>query len=184
MDKERLITADNMDEIWQQITEEIDNSELGYSFIINCQNKKVFLDIDIDPGGGFEGGYQFTKLRSQLENAGEFRFALHHQGLLDEIGKFFGMEDVATGYSEFDKKVIVKTNDLAKVKSIFSEKHTRMVIEDLNDFKFHITQHHIDETENKAYFLELNIEEAITDMIRLRQIYNAFSSVLTGIGNF
>ncbi|MEO6290004.1 MAG: hypothetical protein ABIO76_08795 [Ginsengibacter sp.] len=179
--KEKLITSGNIDEIWQQVTEELDNNELGYSFIINYENRKIFLEIDVDPGGGFEGGYQFTNFRSLLESPGEFRFALHHQGLLDEIGKFFGMEDIETGYAEFDKKVVVKTNDPAKIKSVFSAEDTRKTLEYLVNFKFHITQHHVDETNNKANFLELNIDDAITDMILLRQIFNTFYSVLARI---
>ncbi len=101
--------------------------------------------------------------------------------MLDEIGKFFGMEDIETGYPEFDKKVIVKTNDASRLKSLFSEKNTRMPFIDLSDFTFHITQHHIDETHKKADFLELSIEEAITDIPRLKLIYNAFSKVLDAI---
>ncbi len=183
MDKEKLITADSIDEVWPQITEDLKDNEFDYSVIISIQNRKVYLDIDIDPGGGFEGGYQTTTLKSRLEKAGEFRFALHHQGLLDEMGKFFGMEYIETGYPEFDKKVIVKTNDVSKIKSIFSEQQTRMPFEDLSDFTFHISQHHIDETDNKADFLELNIEEAITNIPRLKLIYNAFSKVLDSIEN-
>ena len=93
------------------------------------------------------------------------------------------MEDIETGYPEFDKKVIVKTNDAAKIKSLFSEKDTRLPFENLTDFTFHITQHHIDETETKADFLELNIEEAITDIPTLKQIYTAFSTILDAIEN-
>ncbi|MDQ6889069.1 MAG: hypothetical protein M3Z56_02135 [Bacteroidota bacterium] len=181
MESEKIISGNNIDEIWRQITPALNNNELSNSFIINQQNRKIFLNIEIDPGGGFEGGYQTTTLQYRLEKPSEFKFALHHQGLLDEIGKFFGMEDIETGYAEFDKKVIVKTNDPEKLKSVFSEKHTRAVFEELMNFTFHITQHHIDETETKADFLELNIDEAITDAERLYCIYHAFISVATGI---
>ncbi|MEP6584177.1 MAG: hypothetical protein ABJA90_07915 [Ginsengibacter sp.] len=183
MENEKLITADNIDAVWSQVTEDLTDNEFAYSVIISFQNKKIYLDIDVDPGGGFEGGYQTTTLKSRLEKAGDFKFALHHQGLLDEIGKFFGMEDIQTGYVEFDKKVIVKTNDTARIKSVFSEKESREPFEDLANFTFHITQHHIDETDNKADYLELNIEEAITDIPRLRQVYTAFSNVLDAIEN-
>jgi hypothetical protein len=180
MVKEKLVTAGNMDEIWQQITDELDSSDLGYSFIINYEARKIFLEIDQDPGGGFESGYEYTKLRSRLEDPGEFRFALHHQGLLDEIGKFFGMQDIQTGYPEFDRKVVVKTNDAEKIKSVFAEEHTRKIVKELTNFKFHITHDHL-EKGKKDYFLELNIEEAITNMITLRQIFNAFYAVLARI---
>ena len=183
MEKEKLITANDINEVWPQVAKDLRENEFSYSVIISIDNRKVYLDIDVDPGGGFEGGYQTTTLKSKLEHAGAFRFALHHQGLLGEIGKFFGMEDIETGYPEFDKKVIVKTNDPSKIKTIFSEKQTRIPFEGLTDFTFHITQHHIDDTDKKADFLELNIEEAITDVSRLKLIFNAFSSVLDSIEN-
>ncbi len=183
MDNEKLITANNDDEIWQQVAADLKDNEFAYSAIISIQNRKIYFDIDVDPGGGFEGGYQTTTFKSRLEKAGTFKFALHHQGLLDEIGKFFGMEDIETGYPEFDKKVIVKTNDAARIKSLFSEKQTRVPFEGLTDFTFHIAQHHIDETSAKADFLELSIEEAITDIPRLKPIYNAYTKVLDALEN-
>ncbi len=181
MEKEKLIVANNIEEVWRQITEDLKKNEFTYSVIIAVQNRKIYLDIDVDPGGGFEGGYQTTSLRAKLEKNGDFKFALHHQGLLAEIGKFFGMEDIETGYPEFDKKVIVKTNDPLKVKSIFSNQQARTPFKELDNFTFHITSHRIDETETKADFLELTIEEAISDPVRLRQIYQAFNSILDAI---
>ena len=181
MEQEKLITANTNDEIWEQIGRDIKADEFAYSVIISVGGRKIYLDIDVDPGGGFEGGYQTTTLRSSLEKAGDFKFALHHQGLLDEIGKFFGMEDIETGYPEFDKKVIVKTNDAERIKRLFADQSTRAPFKHLSDFTFHITQHHIDETEAKADFLDLTIEEAITDIPTLKSIYNAFYAVLEKI---
>lgn len=181
MEQEKLLNAESNEEIWEQIGRDIKADEFAYSVIISVGGRKIYLDIDVDPGGGFEGGYQTTTLRSRLENVGEFKFAIHHQGLLDEIGKFFGMEDIETGYPEFDKKVIVKTNDAEQIKNLFSEQSTRAPFEHLSDFTFHITQHHIDETDAKADFLDLAIEEAITDIPTLKSIYNSFYSVLEKI---
>ncbi|MEO6188001.1 MAG: hypothetical protein ABIO82_07365 [Ginsengibacter sp.] len=181
MTGEKLISAGTTSEIWTQIASEIENNDPGYSFIINYESRKIFLEIDIDPGGGFEGGYQFTKIKSQLFHCGEFRFSMHHEGLLDEIGKFFGSEDIETGYPEFDKKVVVKTNNAEKIKSVFADEDSRKTIENFTMFKFHTVEYKIDETDNKGIFLELTIEEAITDMIFLQQVFNTFYSVLKKI---
>ncbi len=178
MEIEKIINSENPDEIWKQIDEDLKTNEFSYSIIINYQNSKIFFNIEVDPGGGFEGGFQTTTFRSQVEHAGDFKFAIHHQGFLDEIGKFFGMQDIETGYPEFDEKVVVKSNDEEKVKSFFSEAQVRAAFKDLSDFTFHITKHHIDETENQADFLELNIEEAVVDITILRSLFNAFCSVL------
>lgn len=181
MEIEKIISGNTPEEIWSQIDEDLKANEFSYTAVINYQGSKIIFDIEIDPGGGFEGGYQTTTFRSEVQHAGDFQFAIHHQGLLDEIGKFFGMQDIETGYVEFDKKVVVKSNNDEKVKSIFADADIRMAFKDLSDFIFHITKHHIDETEKQANFLELTIEEAIVDTNTLRSLYHAFRSVLTAI---
>lgn len=181
MEIEKLINGNNPEEIWNQIGEDLKANEFAYTAVINYRDKKVLFNLEIDPGGGFEGGYQTTMLRSELQHSGDFKFALHHQGFLEEIGKFFGMQDIETGYPEFDKKVIVKSNDEEKVKSIFSNADIRTAFKDLSDFIFHITKHHIDEREKQANFLELTIEEAIVNPQILRSLFNAFYSVLIAV---
>ena len=181
MEIEKIINGNTPGEIWDQIGEDLKANEFSYAAVINYEGSKIIFNVEIDPGGGFEGGYQTTMLRSELQHAGDFKFAIYHQGLLDEIGKFFGMQDIETGYAEFDKKVIVKSNDEAKVKSIFADAQARSVFKEMNDFIFHITKHHIDESEQEANFLELTIEEAIVDTARLLSLFNAFYNVLSAI---
>lgn len=178
---EKIISGNTPGEIWNQIAEDLRANEFSYAAVIDYQDTKIIFNIEIDPGGGFEGGYQTTMLRGELQHAGDFKFAIHHQGLLDEIGKFFGMQDIETGYPEFDKKVIVKSNDEEKVKSIFAEAQARSVFKEMNDFIFHIAKHHVDENEKEASFLELTIEEAIVDTARLVSLFNAFYNVLSAI---
>ncbi len=116
MTQEKIISG-NEDEIWQQITADFikEDDLLEYRVVIEQQNRRILLDIDIDLGGGFEGGFESTMLRSQLESIGDFRFAIHDESFIDEVGKFFGMQDVVIGYPEFDKKVLIKSNDERKV---------------------------------------------------------------------
>lgn len=177
--QQTTIAGLNEDEIWQKINAEflINPDPLQYSVMIQQGNKQVVLDIDIDLGGGFESGFETTTLAAELANPTDFRFGLHQQHFSDEIGKFFGMEDVEIGFPEFDKKLIVKTNDRLKVREIFSDESVRKVFERLEDFTFGIT-HHKAENEKKARFLELEIESGITDPKKLREIYHAFFSVL------
>ncbi len=181
MEIEKIINGNTPEEIWNQIGEDLKADEFSYTAVINYESSKIIFNIEIDPGGGFEGGYQTTMLRSELQHAGDFKFAIHHQGLLDEIGKFLGMQDIETGYPEFDKKVVVKSNDEAKVKSIFADVQPRSVFMGINDFVFHIAKHHIDETDKQANFLELTIEEAIVETARLVSLFNAFYNVLSVI---
>ncbi len=183
MNYENIIRGTNEDEIWQQIDEQFlqDPEPLEYAAIIEQDSRRVIIDIDIDLGGGFEGGYETTTFTAPLHTLPSFSFAIHEEHFTDEVGKFFGMQDVETGYAEFDKKLVVKTNDTAKCQQIFSDASVREVFQNLNDFSFGITRHHYSDTNKKDPFLELNIESGITDTQKLREIYKAFYSVLISV---
>lgn len=176
---QQYITGRTEDEVWKQINAgfPLNPAPLDYTAVIDLGNRKIVLDIDIDQGGGFEGGYETTMLSAELHTSPAFRFAIHPEHFTDEIGKFFGMEDVEIGFPEFDGKMIVKTNDRLRVREIFSDESVRKVFETLNDFTFGIRHHKADDAK-KAPFLELLIYTGITSPGKLREIYHAFFSVL------
>ncbi len=180
MKQENIISGRTEEEVWKQINAQFlaNPDPLEYSVLIVQETRKVVLDIDIDLGGGFESGYETTSFTAELFTAPAFRFAIHEQHFTDEIGKFFGMEDVEIGFSEFDKKLIVKTNDRLRIREIFSEESLRKVVESLNDFTFGITYRKDKSSERNHLFLELQIESGITNPKQLREIYHAFFSVL------
>jgi hypothetical protein len=181
MEQIKIISGNNEDEIWQQVSADFaaDDELLEYNVVLNQASRKVSLDIDIDPGGGFESGYEYTRLSAEIQQKNDFRFSIHHEGFVDKMGKLLGMEDVLTGYKEFDEKLIVKTNDAEKVKSIFSDINARNVFQSLADFTLHITHHHIKDDKEKEPFLELEIQRAITDAEELRKIYHAYFEILS-----
>ncbi len=181
MDEENVISGNSADEIWQQLTTQFQaNPEpLQYTAIILQNPYKIVLDIDIDLGGGFESGYETTTLSGHLLSEPNFQFAIHSKHLTDEIGKFFGMEDIVIGYPEFDEKFIIKTSDAGRVKALFSDATVRALFLSLPDFTFGITRHHVQHEEHKSSFLELLIETGITDVSQLKAIYQAFYAVLS-----
>ncbi|HTB51844.1 MAG TPA: hypothetical protein VK718_03640 [Ferruginibacter sp.] len=176
----KMIAANTEETVWKKITADlaVDNPPLEYHVVIYQDAKKVFLDIDIDPGGGFESGYESTMLRASLPDLEGFKFALHHENFIDKVGKLFGMQDVVIGYPEFDKELIIKTNDAIKVKSIFKDKSARQVFQSLSEFTLHTNTKTND---NDTDFLELVIERGILDTAELRDIYAAFVTVLSAI---
>jgi len=66
------------------------------------------------------------------------------------------------------------------VRKLFSNPDTRSTILSLTNFTFGITHHHTDDGK-KDSFLELNIEQGITDPEVLKQIYTAFFYVLENL---
>lgn len=179
MDVKNIISGNTEDDIWQQVSTQFqsDPNLLSYNAIIHQGNRQIVLDIDIDLGGGFESGYETTTFTSHLSNEPGFKFAIHKEHFTDEIGKFFGIQDVVIGYEDFDKQFIIKTNDEAKIKELFSDASIRQALQSFTDFTFGIT-HHSSVLDNSGTFLEFFTETGITDVSVLRQIYHTFFEVL------
>ena len=178
MDTQKQITGNTEDEIWEQLTEDIASGQelLEYNTVIQHGDYQIVLNIYMDLGGGFESGFETTTLVSPLKTNNDFRFALHKEDFLDEVGKFFGMQDVVMGDTAFDKNVVVKTNNEARVKEVFSDVSAREAFQILtDDFTFATTMH------DGKKVLEFSIERGITDPVELRKIYHAFYTVLKTI---
>lgn len=180
-------TSSNI-ETWEEVQEFLKGVSLPfqYSKTFYHNEKNVNLTIDIDPGGGFESGYeftslsapvpvQFTSISSPLKKNPALLFALHDAKVIDRIGKIFGAEDVELGYSEFDKLLIVKTNDKDALRLVFSDQDVRQTFRELKEFSLEIVVH---ENGNPAHSLEFIIDRAITEVDELKKIYSAFTAVL------
>lgn len=173
----RVIEGETEDEIWQQVRPDFEGEELlGYNVILQTPNSAVELDIDIDLGGGFERGFEITRLVAKLPATNDFKFALHKEDFLDEIGKFFGMQDVKLGYEDFDKHVVVKTNDEARIKELFADEQLRLFVLSLEeDFNLSLSKDH----EEKV--LALEIEKGITDVTVLQKLHGWFLQLLDAV---
>jgi hypothetical protein len=177
MIQEKLITGQTTAEVWEQINADFASTEdlNDYHIVIEQAGKQITLDIDIDFGGGFEGGYEITALTAPLPNT-SYRFAIHPQDFLYEIGKLFGVQDVTLGYPEFDKDVIVKTNDEIRTKQLFADSSIREIFQSLSGYSLSIT-----EDEDDKLLLELNIQRGITDGEELLKIYTAYYEILNSL---
>ena len=180
MEDIKIISGSSEQDVWQNIEADLaaEDEVLNYDVVINQGGKQVQLTVDIDPGGGFEGGFETTELRAPLALVSDFRFAVHDEDFIDEIGRFFGMEDVETGYTDLDKNVVIKSNDEEKVHRIFGDDDVRELFTKLEDFDLSIHHQKLRDSESEQPVLELNINEGITDPTSLRTVYHAFYKVL------
>ena len=186
MQEERQISGQNEEEVWQQLQADLTQQQdlMQYRALVHQQNKEIHLDIDIDLGGGFEGGYATTIFSAPFRNREGFRFALYEAGFFDDLGKFFGMQDIEVGYPEFDQKIIVKATDESRIRTILTDDALRAALLSLKDFTFEIVLPDDGDTDTNDSRLELIIEEGITDPRRLRPLYDAYFSVLNLIDPF
>lgn len=179
MEPQRIVTGISEDEIWQQLAPDFDDSNniLEYQALMEQSGKKIILDIDIDPGGGFESGYASTSFSAVISQNKNFELTMYKQNLLAEAAKLFGLQDIKTGFEEIDKKFIIKTNREDLVKEVFADYPVRSLFESTSDLELHTTTKKNGDTELK--FLELTIEDGITSIDSLRKIYSAFLKMLS-----
>ena len=138
------------------------------------------LEIDIDPGGGFESGYATTRFSAPVAQQDDFAFTIHPEGFLADVGKLFGLQDEIIGYPEFDKKVIIKTNNKERVHALFSKESTRQILSGLPNFNLQIKNGN---EENTSNILVLEMEEGITEGPALVQLYCVFYGLLTALNH-
>ena len=178
MDEKKIITAQSDADIWNQINADFANGiPHDYHVEIQHNNKSIQLHIVSSPGGNEEGGYEYTRLRSVLPVRNDFEFVIQPEDFLNRLGKLFGGQDVEIGYPEFDKNVLVKTNNPERLKSLFAEEETRKPFIDLSGYSFGIVTH--DEDEHKS--LELNFQRLVVGN-QLKDVFDAFTKVLNNLG--
>jgi hypothetical protein len=67
MQEPKIISGSTEQEIWPLIESDLNDDDLYlYNAIIKQGSKEVLLVIDIDPGGGFEGGSESTQLSAVI----------------------------------------------------------------------------------------------------------------------
>lgn len=178
------------EQVWKEIQEFFKAQSLPFQLGKSLQHNsnEVSLVIDVDPGGGFESGFEFTSLSADLPvqftsfktrmQGNNFKFSIHRQHMLHGIAKFLGMEDVATGFKDFDDAFIIKTNNPALFKKIFSNEETRKCLQQHPDISLQFTE---GDHENDPSTLEMIIDVAVTDMQQLKNLYNCFGNILDEI---
>jgi hypothetical protein len=179
MDEQKRFTGTSPEDAWEQVTTDVTWQEgaNNYRAIIHTGHCDVELETVRSPGAIEEGGFEQTTFRAPVPSTGDFRFAIVPEDFVNRIGKLFGMQDVKIGYAEFDKNVLVQTNDEQKLKSILSNPSVREVFQNLSGYSLHIDKH----GEGKGDYLHLVLQHAITDNATMRTIFSAFNKVLKAL---
>lgn len=161
-------------EIWNKLHNDLLQTTYQYNTTIPSGSCEVQLKIEIDRGGGFDNGYSYTILEAPVKMKQLFYFTLQNPTFLFNLGKLFGKQTVLSDYPEFDDQVRIKTNNLLRVKEIFTSESNWLAFTCLNqDFTFSLSTIH----QNPV--LKLRIEDGITDTTLLMPLVTAFCSVLS-----
>jgi hypothetical protein len=179
MPHSNIIEARSEDEIWKTIAEQLaaKNNTLDYTAQFVTGDKSVTLDIDIDPNRSDDSDKPVTTFTTPLTEEVSFRFRIEKQGLKHTIGKLFGMQDVIVGQPEFDKKFLIQSNDVEKVKQLFSDPAVSAALMEEPVADFEIREHRIGA--NREVILGLDLEGIITDAQKLQKLFQPFKIVLS-----
>ncbi len=181
----KKFSGENEQTIWREIA--ADMAQHGeffeYAAEINQQGQIILFDIDIDLGGGFEGGFTSTHFIAPLTSqSGNFKFSIHDQHWTDQVGKLFGLEDVVIDYPLLDEALIIKTTDSKRLKALLADPTMQQTLLRYENFKLELNpdnEHHPDQD-----VLQFSLDEALTDIADLQEIYHLVWVIAKQLSSF
>lgn len=123
----------------------------------------------------------YTRMRAPYVNPEGFRFTIYRRGVLSDIGKFFGMQDVEVGDPAFDHDFIVKGTDEGRLRSLFSSVALRELVKRQPEI-------HLSVKDDEGWFgtrfpdgvdmLTFAVPGVIKDIERLKAAFDLFAMTL------
>ncbi|MBG8554151.1 hypothetical protein [Hymenobacter guriensis] len=172
-----ILSADSEDALWQQVTADMARLEspLDYQVLLRQSNYEILLEIDVDLGGGFEGGYEFTTLSAAIPADVPLRFSLHKQDWVNEMGKLLGMEDIELGYPALDAAFIIQTNQPETLRALLADAEVQGLLLEYPDLRLSLAP---SAAESPALLLTATHEEGVLEPVQLRQVYHLLMLLL------
>lgn len=138
--------------------------------IAKVDNWHITLDIGTEAGLRHEHSY--LRMRAPYHNADGFRFALYHATIFDKIGALFGSDDFATGFAEFDKNFVLKTNNELKAEQLFSNPVLRKLLIENSNIYLHVRN-------DDGWFSDQFPEDVDELMLRVDHVPESLNKLMT-----
>jgi len=207
----RKIFGPSKDEIWKQLSQEIGGEFVEGGFWrgdsrVEAQIKNWTVTLDTFTVSTGKSSVTYTRIRAPYVNRNGFRFKIYRKSFLSGLGKMLGMQDVEvggpkferleplfgvpsyldeqiieSGYPEFDRDFIVKSNEHSQVRLLFKNWKLRELIESQPDIFFQVKDDegwfgkNFPEGVDELYFQVVGI---IKDVERLKALYELFAETL------
>ena len=128
----RRLFGPSCDDVWRQLADQLGaRHEPGGWFTTGRVRAGVGpwrLTLDIEWRGG-KSKVPYTRLRAPFANPAGFHFLVRrHIAVFDDIGKFFGMQDVAVGDEWFDREFLLKSNHETYLRFFLRDQRLRALI--------------------------------------------------------
>lgn len=117
------------EEIWRQFSQQV-----GAEYIdppgwkrdyIQATHRGWTITLDIYIVSTGKTAIPFTRFRAPFVNPDGFRFSIGRKNLLHVIGILMGAQDAQVGHRDFDDAFVIKTNNDAKLRDLFSSQALR-----------------------------------------------------------
>jgi hypothetical protein len=172
------------DEVWRQLSQEIgaDFVEGGLWTGSKVQAHVGPWIVTLDIGKSDEDGKSLvTRLRAPYINPEGFRFTIYRKGILSDLGKLLGMQDIEVGDPEFDEAFIITGNNEGMVCALFANPKIRQMIQAQPKIR-------LDVKNSEGWFgpkfpaevdeLHFQVAGVIKDVERLKALFDLFAAVL------
>ncbi|WBA41757.1 hypothetical protein [Hymenobacter canadensis] len=142
MDTIRTFSADTEAALWQQVAADMirQSDLLEYTANLHQNGYQMQLSLDIDLGGGFEGGYETTTFRAVVPGQPTLHFTLHEQDWVHELGKLLGLQDVELSDPDLDSAYIMTTNNPDQLRALlFADPAVRQTLLRYQELRLDLT---------------------------------------------
>jgi hypothetical protein len=181
----RKLFGPSKQEVWRRLSNELKANYVEGGFWkgdkVQVTHGEWTITLDTYTVSAGKSSVTFTRLRAPYVNPDEFRFTIYRRGLFSDIGKWFGMQDVAVGHADFDRDFIIKGTHEGKLRALFDNPKLRELIAAQR-------QIHLTVKDHEGYFgpdFPANTDElwfavagVIMDVERLKELFELFAETL------
>jgi hypothetical protein len=119
--------------VWEQLSREIGaefvDGGLWKGVKVQAHPGPWTVTLDTYTESSGDSSVTYTRVRAPYVNPDGFRFTIYRKGFFSGVGKLLGMQDIEVGDPEFDEAFVIKGNDEAKVRDLFSSPEVRRLIQ-------------------------------------------------------
>ena len=172
--------------IWQQFANEhqgaytsISNDKVEFpykGFTITFDAYTYYANV-----GNSSRDHDFTRGLVEFISPDSFKLQITQQGVFENIGKFFGAQDILIGDKQFDKKFIVKSNDEVKALLTLSNNSIIKTLQDVDTIRLDITDGEglwSEKPKEGNFMLYYVLDSKINHIDQLNKLYSLFTDTL------
>ena len=166
------ISKRKRDAIWRQLAGELGAEFVEGGFIrsskvqAHVKDCTVTLDIYSMPSG--DSSTTYTRLKAPLQDMQGLQFTLSRKSLVTKLDKALDAKEIATGEVKFDHAFVIRGNDEAKVRALFSNQKIRQLLQTEPSATGFL----------RGNLLDLEVEGDLKDIERLKSIFQLFGEML------